>query len=165
MFDCKEPIVYGSSGICSIEGTTVRDFCGSLNEYYILKPLLSDKTTIYAPKEASNGNNNMRNIMSKEEANEIIDNISDYSAEWNFNDIERKAQFRSALKNSDPKTLAATLKAIYIHKTELSKTGKRLHSYDEEIMKNAERLLFSEFSYVFGCNVDEISSIFKSKLI
>lgn len=164
MFDCKEPIVYGSSGICSIEGTTVRDFGGTLNEYYVLKPILNDKTTIYAPKSAMSDSGNMRNVISKSEADELINSLTICDAQWNFNDLERKAAFRKALKNSSPKELAVTLKSIYMHKSELAQKGKRLHSHDEETMKNIERLLFSELSYALECDFADISTLFKSKL-
>ncbi len=161
MYNSTDKVVYGSSGICTVEGTTIRDFGNSKCEYYVLKPILNEKTTIYAPKSSPGSTSNIRDIITNEKANQIISEFSSYDAEWNANDIERKAQFRTALRNQDSKALAIVLKTIYKHKSELSKTGKKLHSYDEDFMRNAEKLLFSELSFALKCDIEKIYELLK----
>ena len=56
------------------------------------------------------------------------------------------------------------IRELYIHKQEQLKNGKKMHISDEQFMKEAEKLLYSEFSLVLNIRVDEVPSFISSRI-
>lgn len=164
MYKNGDLVVYGASGVCRIDGTVKRDFGNQMTEYYVLKPIFADNTTIYALMETIGSQPNIRTVMCRDDANKIINDFDSYTDEWIISDIERKAYFRSVMKNTSSQDVARMIKTLYSHRKTLSGTGKHLHSYDEEILKNAEKLLFNELAFVLESNFESISGQFKSQI-
>ena len=49
MYQVNDTIIYGMNGICKIVDITSKSFSGKKSEYYILKPMNSQASTIYVP--------------------------------------------------------------------------------------------------------------------
>ena len=56
------------------------------------------------------------------------------------------------------------IRELYIHKQEQLKNGKKMHLSDEQLMKEAERLLYSEFSLVLNIRADEVPKFISSRI-
>lgn len=56
------------------------------------------------------------------------------------------------------------IRELYIHKQEQLKNGKKMHLSDEQLMKEAERLLYSEFSLVLNIRADEVPKFIASRI-
>ncbi len=164
MYKNGDLVVYGASGVCKVDGIIERDFGAKMMEYYVLKPIFAQTTTIYAPKETIGSQSNIRAVMTDTDANKIIADFCEYDDEWIINDIERKASFRSVMKNTSTENLARMIKTIYIHRKALSSASKHLHSYDEEMLKNAEKLLFNELAFALNTSFEDINAQIKSKI-
>ena len=79
MFQLGELVVYGSTGVCRVEGFAGLDQPGEYRgkQYYQLKPLWQDGV-IYAPVDSEKVP--MRPVISREEAETIIDRMPDIPA-------------------------------------------------------------------------------------
>ena len=56
------------------------------------------------------------------------------------------------------------IRELYIHKQEQLKNGKKMRLSDEQLMKEAERLLYSEFSLVLNIRADEVPKFISSRI-
>ena len=53
---------------------------------------------------------------------------------------------------------------MYFKQQELTAAGKKLHAADERIMKEAEKLLYDEFSVVFDIRPEEVLPLIMKRL-
>ena len=75
--------------------------------------------------------------------------------------MERKQQ---VLESGDRKRLAQLVRTLYLRQKHLIAKGRHLHSLDERFFKNAENLLFDEFSAVLGISQDEVFNFIETRL-
>ena len=75
---------------------------------------------------------------------------------WIIDDNERKEHYRTILSSGNRLEILNMIRELYIHKQEQLKNGKKMHLSDEQLMKEAERLLYSEFSLVLNIRADEV---------
>lgn len=100
----------------------------------------------------------MRPMLTTEEVYNLINEMPDEECRWIERDDERKAAFREILAESNPQKLAGLIRTIYLHQREIAKTGKRLHLTDERFFKEAERILYDEFSLALDISSDSVPS-------
>ena len=63
---------------------------------------------------------------------------------------ERAELYSQVLESGDRKRLAQLVRTLYLRQKHLIAKGRHLHSLDERFLKNAENLLFDEFSAVLA---------------
>ena len=148
MFQVNDTVVYGSDGICVIEEIGPRTFAHKTQEYYILRPLYGNQSTIFVPTGNEKLCAKMRRLLSAEEIRAIIRGLPGVEPVWIENEALRKQTFAEILRSGDRKDLLGLLKSLHIHQRELRNTGKKFHASDERFMKEAERVLYGEFAHV-----------------
>ena len=74
MFQINDLVVYGKNGVCSVKEIGTLSLMNNDRLYYTLVPAYKKEETIYAPVE--NGRIVMRDVISKEDAKELIDTFS-----------------------------------------------------------------------------------------
>lgn len=156
MFNINDMIVYGSHGVCKIEGIEDKELMGTQKKYFVLKPVKSDTSTYFVPTENDMLLAKMRKLLSEKEINELIDSMPNEKANWIANENERKEKYRCIISGGNHVELIKMIKAIFIEKKEREANGKRLHASDERFLKDAEQLLYGEFQYVLNLNEDQL---------
>ena len=75
MFETGEYVVYGRTGICKVTGVTTMKMDGASGErlYYVLRPGGETEGKIFTPVEG--GKQVLRGIITKEEAEKLINEI------------------------------------------------------------------------------------------
>ena len=75
MFEKGEYVVYGSKGVCWIQDITNIDIPGADQKrlYYIMHPVQNSEQTLYLPTDSTKAI--IRRVMTKEEANQLIQEI------------------------------------------------------------------------------------------
>lgn len=165
MFKVNDVIIYGTQGICRIAGTEEKTISGAKKNYFVLKPVKDDGSTIYAPMDNERVLQKMRRLLTREEICGLIDSMPDENAVWIHNDNERKELYRKILSGGDHVELIKMIKAIYTHKKEREADGKRLHMVDEHFFKDAEQILYNEFQYVLQMkNKEELMTFIFSRI-
>lgn len=156
MFNINDVIVYGSNGVCKIEGIENKELMGTKKQYFVLKPIKSNASTYFVPTENNRLLAKMKSLLSKEEINELIDSMVKEKANWITNENERKEKYRNIISDGNRLELIKMIKSIFIQKKEREANGKRLHASDERFFRDAERLLYGEFQYVLNLNEDQL---------
>ncbi len=156
MFNINDVIVYGSNGVCKIEGIENKELMGTKKQYFVLKPIKSNASTYFVPTENDRLLAKMKSLLSKEEINELIDSMVTEKANWITNESERKEKYRSIISDGNRLELIKMIKSIFIQKKEREANGKRLHASDERFFRDAQKLLYSEFGYVLNLNEDQL---------
>ena len=82
---------------------------------------------------------------------------------WIEDEDERKARCAAALADNDRETALALIKAIRIHRDRQFSIGKKLHVADERFLKDAEKLLREEASYVLDKDPDRVLTFLTEK--
>lgn len=148
MFKINDVIVYGSQGVCEIVDIEEKSIGGVRKNYFVLKPIKDQGSTIYAPTDNEHVLKKMRKLLTVSEINRLIDSMPEEKTVWIDNVNERKECYKNLLENGDHAALIQMIKAVYAHKKEREAAGKRLHMMDEHFFKDAEQILYNEFQYV-----------------
>ena len=123
--------------------------------FYVLKPLYQE-CTISAPVGSTKVF--MRPIISKQEAERLIDMIPTISAQAYQNSVLRQLteHYEESFKNHDCADLIELTMSIYAKKQIAAEQKKKFGAVDERFMKKAEELLFGEFAAALGISKDEV---------
>ncbi len=145
MYRIGEVIVYGDMGVCRILDIQNLAFAGEEKPYYILKPLFQE-CMISTPVE--NTKVFMRPIISKQEANRLIDMIPSIQAKAYYSRILREVSehYEASLKTHDCESLIELSMSIYAKKQTPEEQNRKFGAIDERFMKRAEELLFGELA-------------------
>ncbi len=159
MYEINDVVVYGTEGICTITDIAMLKFGGEKSEYYILSPVTKAENTVYVPKNNEKVLSRMRKIITKEEAEQLIDSIPAEPMDWIINDRERQSVFKNILLCGKPEEVLTMISSLYTKQTEQLAAGKKLHASDERFLRDAERMLFNEIGYALGLTSSEVLSI------
>lgn len=157
MFKLNEIIQYDNEGLCKIADIVEKDFAGAKAKFYVLAPINKDSLTIFVPVNNKKQTQKMRKILSPQEIYDLIDNIKDDDLIWINDNNERKQTYKDIIHSGDRENIIKLIRTLYLHKKEQIKKGKKLHMSDEEILKNATRLLHEEFSHVLHITPAEVA--------
>ena len=154
MFNKGEMVVYGSSGVCRVDDITKKVFGGEEKPYYVLRPVYND-CVIYAPVGA---NVFMRSIITRDQAEKLIEMIPDISAEaYQNTSIQQLAEhYESALRTHKCSDLIELIMSIYEKKKNAEEKGRKMGVIDERFMKQAEELLYGEFAVALGLKKGDV---------
>lgn len=165
MFQPGELLVYGTTGVCRVEGVVGLDQPGGDRErrYYLLKPLWQDGV-IYAPVDSEKVP--MRPVMSREEAEGLIDQMPDIQAAACRGATAQvlAQQYQSAVRNGGHQALIEMMKAIHYKRGQAEAKNRRLGMIDERYMKQAERMLYGELATALEIPFDEVEPYIASRI-
>lgn len=156
MFCVGDTVIYGTQGVCRIVGTEENDLGGDIVEYYVLKPVCDENSTVFVPMENKTLLGRMRSVLSEEEIYALIKNIPEQKTIWIDDENKRKTEYQAIINRGDRKDLISLIKTLYGHRLEQQKKGRKLHMTDESFLKQAESLLYSEFALVLNIQSSEV---------
>lgn len=158
MFQADDVVVYGNNGICKVTdvGTISLSGVDKQRKYYTLRPVYQSETVYYVPVE--NQKTNMRLIITKDEAEQLIEDIAAMESAWIVNEKEREAQYKEALRSCDCRELIKIIKTLYQRKQSRIQDGKKVTTVDERYFHLAETQLYEELGYALGMAKEEVSA-------
>lgn len=156
MFQVGEMIIYGKYGVCKVvaKGKIDMSMLDNNKEYYTLQPYKETTAVVYAPVE--NNKTIMRNVLTREEANDLLKEVSDLEEIWIGNEREREVCYKETLGRCDCRELIKILKTLYLRKQSRLESGKKTTAVDEKYFHLAEEQLYGELSFVLGKTKEEI---------
>jgi len=159
VFQSGDLVVHGATGVCRVEEiTAAAPFGADRNrQYYRLAPLQQDGV-IYTPVD--NAKVPLRPVISREEANALIDRIPTVRAKaCHAGSLQALAQhYQNKIRSGDCGDLLELTMSIYCKKQEMEQQKRRLGLVDERFFKQAEKLLFGELSAALEIPYEEVSS-------
>jgi CarD family transcriptional regulator len=124
-------------------------------QYYVLKPLCNNTSTLFVPTANQQLVSKMRRILTEDEAEAILRDLPP-CGDWNDNKQERSEQFRAIITEGSCVELIRLIRLVRTHEQEQLAGGKRLHITDERFLKEAEKMICEEFSLVLHISRDEV---------
>lgn len=158
MFQVNDLIVYGNHGVCKVEnvGTLSISMADKQKQYYTLRPVYQHESVIYAPVD--NNKTIMRFVLSKEEVEDLIQDIPNIESAWIGNEREREVQYRAALQTCDCRELVKIIKTLYHRKKSRIQDGKKVTVVDEKYFRQAEEQLYGELAFALEMPKDEVGA-------
>lgn len=111
MFQINDLVVYGKNGVCSVKGIGTLSLINNDRIYYTLVPVYNKEEIIYAPVE--NGRIVMREVISREDAKELIDIFPDLEETVVADERDRENCYKQTLLGCNCEKLASMIKTIY----------------------------------------------------
>jgi CarD family transcriptional regulator len=158
MYRVGDLVVYGGSNcVCRVANISEFDFPGTDKRklYYVLKPLYQDGV-IYNPFE--NTDVLMRHVITRDEAEKLIDMIPEINAEaFCSSELRQVAEhYESILKTRDCTKLLELTMSIYAKKQFLAEHNRKFGSQEEMFMKRAEDMLFGELAVALDIPIGHV---------
>ena len=165
MFKVGDLIVYGNTGVCTVEKIGKPELAGVSDDkdYYTLLPYYARNSRIFTP--CDNDKVVMRPVMSKKEAEKLIKDIPNIELLIITDEKKREDRYKETMKTCDCREFVSILKTIYIRKKTRLAEGKKVTASDERYFNMAEDKLFGELAIALGVEKSQIKSKFKNEIV
>lgn len=159
MYKIGDYIVKNGNGVCKVENIMHLDMAAIDRNrlYYMLVPINDENGKIYVPVDSSA--QQLRKVMSIEDAYDLIDKISTVQEISISNDKLREQKYKEIIKDFEPGSLLRIIKTIYLRKQQRIEQGKKSTAVDEHYLTLAEKLLFSELCLALKKEKEEVHSL------
>ena len=163
MFKTNDKVLYGSSGICVVEGKIKREFKGENIEYYVLKPIENMNSTIFVPTNNKELVSRIKKLLIESEIEDMIKALPEENLEWISHDNTRRDKFKSIIKSGNRNDIMVLIRTLDTKQLELKEAGRKMHAVDVGLLKDAQKILHDEMAYVLDIESDQVVSYILSK--
>ena len=152
MFRIGDYVAHYKEGVCEVVNIGKIDMGSSDKEYYTLKPVYDAAGTVYTPVD--NKREQIRQLITKEEAENLIKEMSEIDTIGVTNEKQREAMYKNV----------SLIKTSYGRNKERIQAGKKTINIDERYMSSAEKFLYGELAVVMEMPRDKVSGCVKEYL-
>lgn len=156
MYHINNSVLYGTEGVCIISEIEEKEMGGEHQQYYVLKPVYRSESTIYVPVNSEKLTSKMRRVLSADEVYELIKTMPEEGTIWIDNKTDRQEKYKRILLSGDRTELIRLIKTLYLRQQAQKEMGKKLYVADENMMKDAERILYEEFAHVLDIEREQV---------
>lgn len=162
-FAVGDLVIYGETGVCRVEEIVEKEFLGEVVSCYKLCPLYQS-CMIFTPVEG--GNVFMRPIVTREEADSLLESVSNVEPEICEINVPRvlSEHYDKIIKTHDCNEWIGLAVSIYAKRQRLIEQKKKLSAVDERFMKKAEELLFGELAAALGIDKPSVRELFTNNV-
>ncbi len=156
MFKVGDLIVYGNTGVCTVEKIGKPELTGVSDdkEYYTLSPYYSRNSRIFTP--CDNDKVVMRPVISKKEAEKLLKEIPKIKLLVITDEKKREERYKETMRTCDCREFVSILKTIYNRKITRLAEGKKVTASDERYFNMAEDKLLGELAIALGVEKSEM---------
>lgn len=156
MFKCGDRVMYGTHGVCQIIGLEKQKAGTKLIEYYVLEPVNQPRSRFYVPTQNEAATSKLHPIISYSDISSLLSSEDMRVDFWIDDESQRKQCYKNLLGSGDRAALIRMIYSLHLRKQLQEKRGKRLHLCDANFLRDAEKLLSSEFALVLGIPQDAV---------
>lgn len=164
MYQVGDKVLYGAHGVCCIVGLEKRTIDRRSVPYYALEPIEQSGTRYYVPKENPLAVAKMCPLLTEQQLKDLLASEDVRKDVWLRDETHRKQRYRELIVSGDRAALLSMIRSLYLHRKQQEETGRRLHLCDENFLRDAEKLLKSEFSSVLGIPQSEVIAYISAQL-
>lgn len=164
MFQVGDYVIYGNNGVCRIENVGPMEMMDMPKErlYYTLAPVSSNAGKIFTPVD--NAKVVIRAVITREEAQKLIDDIKDIDELWIADERRRENVYKEAMAKCDLREFVKIIKTIYLRKQSRIAAGKKLTAADERYFHMAEESLYGELAIPLEMEKEEVKKYVVAKV-
>ena len=148
MFNVNDYLVY-KRDVCQVKG--IKEI--NNEKYYALMPLRDKSLSILVPTNNKMGY--IRKIISKEEAEELINSILDVDVLDNMDDKYIDKTYKELINYGNLKDLIRIIKTAYLRNENRLKSNKKVSDKDKSYFDMAEEYLYTEMSIALGKSYED----------
>ena len=164
MYQCAELVFYGSHGVCRIIDIEMRKIDRKMIEYYVLEPVDQSGARFYIPTQNQAAVAKLRPIMTQDKLDALLNSDDAAADAWISDENQRKQLYRELITGGDCAALIRMVHSLHKHKLEQEEKGRKFHLCDENFLRDAQKLLSSEFSLVLNIPQEQVGQYIKEQL-
>ncbi len=162
MFKKGDLVIYSSHGICKIDDICEKKISNVTKNYYSLHPMDDRKLSISIPVD--NDKVTIKELLTKEEAENIIDSFKFKGYEWIDIDNARNTKYNEVLKQGNRLEIAKIANTLMKKKIEIEGNNKKFHEKDKKILQYIQNVLFAELTFILDATSEEIEEKINSNI-
>ena len=157
MFKPGDLVRYGGFGVCKVEETKKMEMARVEEEYYVLSPMFKSGV-LYVPSANEELVGRMLPLLTPEEIYSVVEKVKNMEIEW-IRDFRRRSEnAKKALNSGDRADALFLIKNAWAKRVGQITEIRRSHTTDDYFLRDAQLLIFNEFSFVLGKSVEEIAA-------
>ena len=164
MLQVGSQVVYGIHGVCSIIDVEARRVDRKKVEYFVLEPTGQPGARFYVPMHNEVAVSKLRPLLTKAELEALIVSDATRQACWVADENQRKQKYKDLINSADRAALISMIRALHQHREDQLAAGRKFHLCDENFLRDAQKVLCSEFSLVLGIPQTDVGAYIDSKL-
>lgn len=158
MFNIGDTVVYGSQGVCKIDCVETKQIGKQSADYYVLKPLFNDSTSLFVPVNNDKLTSKIRDVLTKAQLDDFVKKIPDIEL-LTYADENQKRELYKLKLSEGIESLAAIIKTIRHEKDFRKQNNKKLNIGDEQTLRKAEQLFYNEIAFVLSVEPEKVKDI------
>lgn len=164
MFKVGDYMVYGSMGVCRVDaiGPISIDKSEAEKLYYTLTPVYETGSKVFTPVD--NQKVNMRPVLSKDEAVQLIDGIPEVETLWVPFDKAREEIYKEAIRKCDCSEWIKIIKTLYLRKQARIAEGKKAVNAEEKYLHIVEEALYGELAIPLNMKPEEVLKFIEARV-
>ncbi|MDO4313066.1 MAG: CarD family transcriptional regulator [Eubacteriales bacterium] len=164
MFETGTYIVCGQHGVCRVEGIGKLKLTEASKDrdYYTLSKVYSQGGVIYVPADSEKIV--MRPVISKEEAEELIEHMKEIDTIKIDNEKRKEEILKQSFRTCDNREWVRIIKTLYARKQMRLSKGKKVTASDERFLRSAEENLYGELAISLNMNKRDVEKYIIEKI-
>jgi len=158
MYKINDYVMY-KHDVCKIKDIKENKINGTI--YYVMIPLDDDSLIIDVPTENRMGF--LRDIISKKDAENLINNIPNIQPLDNIDDKNLENRYKELLNTGHHEDLIKIIKTTYIRNESRINSKKKISEKDENFFNLAEKYLYNELAIALNKSVEETKNYILEK--
>ena len=164
MFKIGDCVVYGIHGVCRITERESRMIDRKQVQYFVLEPLTQTGSRFLVPAQNQAALAKLRPVLTAEALEELLRSEAVREDSWIPDENLRKQTYRELINSGDRAALLRMVCSLHRQRELRRVTGKKFHLCDENFLRDAEKVLSSEFSLVLGLAPGQVGEYVRSAL-
>ena len=162
MYQVGQKVVYGIHGVCCIQEIETKTVDRKKIPYFVLEPLDQPGARYYIPTENPAALKKMNPLLSRSELELLLTECRSSDGSWIADENQRKLRYRELISSGDRRALVIMVHTLRLYKQQQVEQGKKFHLCDENFLRDAEKLLCSEFSVVLDLSREETAGYLRN---
>lgn len=164
MYQIGDVVMYGIHGVCRVVDVESRVIDRKKTEYLVLEPQGQAGSRYYVPSGNPNALAKLRPVLQPQELEALLLSDQVRQNHWIEDENARKQYYRELVATGDRVALLQMVRTLHHHKQEQAAAKRKFHLCDENFLRDAQRLIDTEFSAVLGIPAAEVQSYILEKM-
>ena len=161
MYKIGDHVVYGIHGVCCVLDQEERTVDPKKVLYYVLEPFKQTGARYYIPAHNQAALAKLRPVMRRQELDALLASDAVRKDSWVPDENQRKLVYRELINSGDRAALICMVGSLHRHKEAQAAAGRKFHLCDDNFLRDAEKLLCSEFSLVLNMTREDTAAYLK----
>ena len=150
MYQIGDVVMYGIHGVCTVVDVEKRTVDRKQMQYLVLEPQGQTGSRYFVPSGNPNAMAKLQPMLSRQQLDELLASEEVRRDGWIADENQRKQHYRELINSGDRVALLRMIRTLNLHKKQQAAVGRKFHLCDENFLRDAQRLIETEFSVVLG---------------